>query len=180
MDRVKELRHEHKEFIRQKRQEARDAVHVMERSVEVKLAQERERNGTSPPFFASSFDFGFPLTQEKLPGLIILSAYYGLASSFTDRGIIISETVNHEEEEEEKEGEEKIIDVTIPVQALVQDGRVYIPGGKGKHNIIGFYVSFLLFQVDCEQGPKEGGEEAGKDEEKNHDAMLDADLWVFT
>lgn len=104
----------------------------------------------------------FPLTQEKLPGLIILSAYYGLASSFTERGIIISEKFKHEEEEEEKEGEEKIIDVTIPVQALVQDGRVYIPGGKGKHNIIGFYVSLLLFQVGCEQGPKEGEEEVGK------------------
>lgn len=113
-------------------------------------------------FFASSFDFRFPPTQEKLPGLIILSAYYGLASSFTERGIIISEKINHEEEEEEKEGEEKIIDVTIPVQSLVQDGRVYIPGGKGKHNIIGFYVSLLLFQVDCGQGPKEGGKEAGK------------------
>lgn len=48
---MKELRQEHKEFIRQKRQEARDAVHVMERSVEVKLAQERERNGTSLSFF---------------------------------------------------------------------------------------------------------------------------------
>lgn len=58
--------------------------------------------------------------------------------------------------------------MTIPVQALVQDGRVYIPGGKGKHNIIGFYVSFFIisFQGDCEQGPKEGGEEAGKREKK--------------
>lgn len=76
--------------------------------------------------------------------------------------------------------------MTIPVQALVQDGRVYIPGGKGKHNIIGFYVSFVIIslQGDCEQGPKEGEEEAGKREKKtrkkNHDAMLDADLWVFT
>lgn len=51
--------------------------------------------------------------------------------------------------------------MTIPVQSLVQDGRVYIPGGKGKHNVIGFYVSLLLFQVDCGQGPKEGGEEVG-------------------
>lgn len=48
---MKELRQEHKEFIRQKRQEAKDAVHVMERSVEAKLAQERDRNGMSPPLF---------------------------------------------------------------------------------------------------------------------------------
>ncbi|OXC69014.1 hypothetical protein AYX13_02303 [Cryptococcus neoformans] len=112
-DRVKDLREEHKEFIRQKRQEARDAVDVMERSVEAKLAQERDRNG-----------------------LIILSAHYGLASSFTDRGIIVSEKMD---QEGGGEGEKEVIDVTIPVQALVQDGRLYIPGGKGKHNIIGFY-----------------------------------------
>lgn len=48
---MKELREENKEFIRQKRQEARDAVDVMERSVEVKLAQERDRNGTFLFFF---------------------------------------------------------------------------------------------------------------------------------
>lgn len=61
--------------------------------------------------------------------------------------------------------------MTIPVQALVQDGRVYIPGGKGKHNIIGFYVSFVIIslQGDCEQGPKEGGEEAGERERKTEE-----------
>lgn len=56
-DRVKDLREEHKEFIRQKRQEARDAVDVMERSVEAKLAQERDRNGMSPSFFFFFFAF---------------------------------------------------------------------------------------------------------------------------
>lgn len=61
-DRVKDLREEHKEFIRQKRQEARDAVDVMERSVEAKLAQERDRNGMSPSFFFFFFCF-----QSLLP-----------------------------------------------------------------------------------------------------------------
>lgn len=55
------------------------------------------------------------------------------------------------------EGEEEVIDVTVPVQALVQDGRLYIPGGKGKHNIIGFYVSFFAFQRAVEQGQKKKG-----------------------
>lgn len=54
---MKDLREEHKEFIRQKRQEARDAVDVMERSVEAKLAQERDRNGMSPSFFFFFFFF---------------------------------------------------------------------------------------------------------------------------
>lgn len=76
--------------------------------------------------------------------------------------------------------------MTIPVQALVQDGRVYIPGGKGKHNIIGFYVSFLSFHFKeiVSKAQKRVGRRRGKGRrrrrKKNHDAMLDADLWVFT
>lgn len=62
-DRVKDLREEHKEFIRQKRQEARDAVDVMERSVEAKLAQERDRNGMSPSFFFFFFLLSVSLTS---------------------------------------------------------------------------------------------------------------------
>ncbi|KAK8854909.1 hypothetical protein IAR55_003648 [Kwoniella newhampshirensis] len=104
-ERVKELREENKEFIAQRKVEALDAIALMERSVAQKVVQERERNG-----------------------LIIISAHYGLASSFTPRGIKSSE----------KEDEE-CIDVTIPVQALVQDGKLYIPGGKGKFNLLGFW-----------------------------------------
>ncbi|WVN90172.1 uncharacterized protein L203_105408 [Cryptococcus depauperatus CBS 7841] len=106
-ERMKELREENQEFIKQKREDAKGAVEIMERSVEAKIIQERQHNG-----------------------LIIVSAYYGLASSFTPHGITGS---NLSEENEE------VIDVTVPVQALVQDSRLYIPGGKGKHNILGFY-----------------------------------------
>ncbi|WWC90847.1 uncharacterized protein L201_005784 [Kwoniella dendrophila CBS 6074] len=104
-ERITELREENKEFIVQKKGEALDAISLMERDVEKRIKAERERNG-----------------------LIIVSAHYGLSSSFTTRGIIQSE-----------KDEEEIIDVTIPVQALVQDGKLYIPGGKGKFNIIGFW-----------------------------------------
>ncbi|OCF76079.1 hypothetical protein I204_03377 [Kwoniella mangroviensis CBS 8886] len=68
-------------------------------------------------------------TERERNGLIIVSAHYGSSSSFTSRGI----------KQSEKEDEEEIIDVTIPVQALVQDSKLYIPGGKGKFNIIGFW-----------------------------------------
>lgn len=71
--------------------------------------------------------------------------------------------------------------MTIPVQALVQDGRVYIPGGKGKHNIIGFYVSFFVIslQGDCEQGPKEGGEEAGEKREEDGGKKIMMRCWML-
>lgn len=68
-DRVKDLREEHKEFIRQKRQEARDAVDVMERSVEAKLAQERDRNGTSPSFFFFAFSLSYLLSLLVSPSI---------------------------------------------------------------------------------------------------------------
>lgn len=67
-DRVKDLREEHKEFIRQKRQEARDAVDVMERSVEAKLAQERDRNGMSPSFFFA-FSLSYLLSLLVFPSI---------------------------------------------------------------------------------------------------------------
>lgn len=66
------------------------------------------------------------------------------------------------------EGEEEVIDVTVPVQALVQDGRLYIPGGKGKHNIIGFYVSFLRFRELSSRAKKKKGEK-GKKKRENYD-----------
>ncbi|WVQ82052.1 hypothetical protein IAT38_004180 [Cryptococcus sp. DSM 104549] len=106
-ERVRELREENKEFIAQKRVEAKEAMEVMERSVEKLVQYERARNG-----------------------LIILSAHYGLATSFTENGIIVSE---------KPEEEEEIIDVTVAIQALVQESKLYIPGGKGKFNILGFY-----------------------------------------
>lgn len=55
-----------------------------------------------------------------IPGLIIVSAHYGLASAFTEKGFRLAD------------GEEVVIDVTTPVQALVQDGHLVIPGGRGK------------------------------------------------
>lgn len=71
------------------------------------------------------------------------------------------------------EGEEEVIDVTIPVQALVQDGRLYIPGGKGKHNIIGFYVSFLRSKELASRAKKKRVKK-GRRREKTM-MMLDAD-----
>jgi DnaJ family protein C protein 11 len=64
-------------------------------------------------------------------GLIILEANYGLASAFTDKGI------QHPDEDEH--GGPMIIDVTVPLQVLVQDSRVTIPGGRGKYDLLGFY-----------------------------------------
>jgi hypothetical protein len=58
--------------------------------------------------------------SNAVSGLIILHADYGLETSFTDRGI------------KENEVEEDVIDVTIPIQALVSNSKLVIPGGRSK------------------------------------------------
>lgn len=70
-------------------------------------------------------------TERAKDGLIILQANYGLASAFTDRGIRYPD--------EDEHGGPMVIDVTVPLQVLVQDSRVTIPGGRGKFDLLGFY-----------------------------------------
>ena len=115
--RVRELRSEHLDYIAQKKSEAQGAIVVMERQTALKTAEERERKGASP---RAKLAHQKSMTIPPL-GLIILSADYGLASSFTDRG-----------KREQADDEEVVIDVTIPVQALVQDSRLYIPSRRSK------------------------------------------------
>lgn len=87
-------------------------------------------------------------TEREKGGLIIISAQYGLASAFTDRGVRLTRTVEKGTDEGEKmieeEEEEVVVDVTIPVQGLVADSKLYIPGSRGKHNLLGFWVSHLI------------------------------------
>ncbi|KAK4687510.1 hypothetical protein P7C73_g2607, partial [Tremellales sp. Uapishka_1] len=63
-------------------------------------------------------------SEREKNGLIIIAAHYGSASAFTERGMKESDMV---------------IDVTIPIQALVTDSRLLIPGGRAKYNLLGFW-----------------------------------------
>lgn len=69
--------------------------------------------------------------ERSRNGLIILHADYGIASAFTDRGI--------RRADEDEHGGPTVIDVTVPLQALVTDSRVTIPGGRSKCDLLGFY-----------------------------------------
>lgn len=145
------MRAEHAEQIEQKKREALDAMSLMEDQVARKIAAERASDGRL-------FICGL---QRKLisTGLIIVSAHYGLASAFTEKGFRLPD------------GDEVIIDVTVPVQALVQDGHLLIPGGRGKvrllpssdactdreqFNILGFWASTEVssrYQLTVLTGP---------------------------
>jgi hypothetical protein len=125
--RVRELRHEHADYIAQKKAEAHEAILLLERPTAQRAAAEREKDG-----------------------LIIISAHYGRATNFSERGIRLggggapgvnengtnsvqpSYSAEHGEEYQHPEEEEVVVDVTVPVQALVQDSRLYIPGGRAK------------------------------------------------
>lgn len=68
-------------------------------------------------------------SERERDGLVILSAQYGLASAFTPRGIRAAR----------EDGVDDVVDVTIPVQGLVQNSRLFIPAGRNKFNLLGFY-----------------------------------------
>jgi DnaJ family protein C protein 11 len=62
-------------------------------------------------------------------GLVILDAHYGRASAFTPRGM----------REETEDGAPVVIDVTVPLQALVASSKLFVPAGPAKYNLLGFY-----------------------------------------
>jgi len=70
-------------------------------------------------------------TERSKNGLIILQADYGLSSAFTDRGI--------RHPGEDANCGPMVVDVTIPIQSLVQDSKATIPGGRSKSDLLGFY-----------------------------------------
>lgn len=63
-------------------------------------------------------------SEREKNGLVILSAQYGPADAFTPRGI-------HDRDE--------VLDVTVPLQSLVQNSRLFIPAGPAKFNLLGFW-----------------------------------------
>jgi DnaJ family protein C protein 11 len=72
-------------------------------------------------------------TERRRNGLIILDAKYGRADAFTPRGY---------REATAEDGGPAVVDVTVALQMLVADSRLYIPAGRAKHGLNGFYVSY--------------------------------------
>lgn len=69
-------------------------------------------------------------TERAKNGLVILDAHYGRASAFTSTGW---------KDEVGEDGEPVVVDVTVPVQALVAGSKLYIPHGPAKYNLLGFW-----------------------------------------
>ncbi|KAI9496675.1 hypothetical protein BDB00DRAFT_808296 [Zychaea mexicana] len=63
--------------------------------------------------------------EKKQDGLVVIKAWYG--------------RLDDTELDEDSELPEEIIDVSVVIQALVNDSRVTVPGGHAKTNILGIY-----------------------------------------
>ncbi|CAO1630723.1 unnamed protein product [Sympodiomycopsis kandeliae] len=134
-NRLQELRRENWDFIRERRQAAKEGVRVLTSQARKKAAAER-----------------------STAGLIILDAHYGRADALPalspnedaeelDR-LAWARVANDEEQEAELDAEEGdsdfsslqlYCDVKIPLQALVNKSKLIIPGGRTKSNLLGFY-----------------------------------------
>lgn len=72
--------------------------------------------------------------ERACQGLVIISALYGSRDAFSEDG-------------DSFDYSEKITEVTVPVQALVQESHLFVPGDRSKSNLLGFYVSYLALMV---------------------------------
>ena len=68
-------------------------------------------------------------TEEKKKGLVIINATYGLVQDATEPLTILNSDVH----------DETSIDVTIPMQCMVEDSTLIIPPGESKSWLTGFY-----------------------------------------
>ena len=124
-----EIREQNAELIQSRRVDAQEAIELMKDSVARKVESELSRDG-----------------------IIIISALYGkLPPSLSARILSlqgmknmtdninrhISSIINSELNLPQHES--SFIDVTIPVQSLVQNGQLHISGGHSKSNMIGFW-----------------------------------------
>ncbi|KDE04263.1 hypothetical protein MVLG_05291 [Microbotryum lychnidis-dioicae p1A1 Lamole] len=132
---IKELRKEHGEYIVEKRHEAEEAIALLVEHIRKKIEQE-----------------------EKVQGLVIEEAWYGVLTTLPDplptprtasspQPIPTPSSTNEKFPSEiEIAINQRYQDVTIPLQALVNQSQLVIPAGRSKAHLLGFY--------DCAYGEK--------------------------
>ncbi|KAI8804954.1 hypothetical protein BJ742DRAFT_856333 [Cladochytrium replicatum] len=114
---LREVREQNAAILQQRKNEAEDAVRLMRESVARKFEAEESRNG-----------------------LVIVEAIYGkIPPTRRNRASEYSFLPSFVLSGEENTSGESWIDVTIPVQALVNQSQLHISGGHSKAYIIGFY-----------------------------------------
>jgi len=105
---------------RRQKKKAEKLVTLRERHAE-HIANRKREAEEAIRLLLPSVERKIEMEREK-DGLVILEAWYGNISSLNEEVLL-----------------NDVIDVRIPVQALVHDSQLTIPGGYSKSNIMGFY-----------------------------------------
>lgn len=120
---LKDLRHHHAEYLEKRQKDAQEAIRLMEDAIKRRRQQE-----------------------EAIDGLVIVYAYYGSVNAIEASKVEQDDGEKHTQMNGNTDAytpngdlSDEIADVTIPVQGLVTESQLNIPGGYSKHNILGFY-----------------------------------------
>ncbi|KAJ1982046.1 hypothetical protein H4R34_001853 [Dimargaris verticillata] len=154
MAKINYLREEYHETLAAKRQEAEDAVAMLQSLAEKRRAHEekcdglvvleawygsfspaaKNANGPSDPFAVTTQSGTgetvtgiFPLALRQVLARIPLPFFTQPNPETTNDTLVVDPS------------QPKLIDVTIPLQAMVTESKLVIPGGKSKADLIGFY-----------------------------------------
>ncbi|KAK7967519.1 uncharacterized protein PG986_001796 [Apiospora aurea] len=104
--------------VQQRQTEADEVTFLLADNVQAKQAAERGTNG----------------------GLVILSAKYGVkAEAAPEEKSSRRHSSRHSSHSSNAWGSEEVADTTVAVAALVSDGRLHIPAGLEKSNLLGFW-----------------------------------------
>ncbi|KAI8902351.1 hypothetical protein BC833DRAFT_573954 [Globomyces pollinis-pini] len=127
---LEELRKENSVTLEQRRQEAESAVALLADTIARKLEAEESREGL---VIISALYGKLPPSSLESVRVLTPQGIHELAQSIKAQFKFLKTSslpVSHQQD---------YIDVTIPVQALVTNGQLHIPGGFAKSNLIGFY-----------------------------------------
>ncbi|KAJ1981605.1 hypothetical protein H4R35_000649 [Dimargaris xerosporica] len=154
MAKINYLREEYHETLAAKRQEAEDAVAMLQSLAEKRRAHEekcdglvileawygsftpavKDSQGSSDPFAVSApgssddtITRAFPLALRQALALIPLPFLTQPSLETASDSLVVDPL------------QPKLIDVTIPLQTMVTESKLVIPGGKSKADLIGFY-----------------------------------------
>ncbi|KAJ3000641.1 hypothetical protein HDV02_004326 [Globomyces sp. JEL0801] len=130
LKKLEELRKENSVTLEQRRQEAESAVALLADTIARKLEAEESREGL---VIISALYGKLPPSSLESVRVLTPQGIHELAQSIKAQFKFLKTSslpVSHQQD---------YIDVTIPVQALVTNGQLHIPGGFAKSNLIGFY-----------------------------------------
>ncbi|KAJ3042827.1 hypothetical protein HK097_001901 [Rhizophlyctis rosea] len=130
-EKLAHIREENAEALAQRKREAEEAIRLMRDSLTRKIESEK-RNGL---IIEEALYGKLPASKFQKPSAFSVDSFRTLFESSPS----LSNLPDAPPGPDGPEGEKQYADVTLAVQALVNNGQMRISGGHSKANIIGFY-----------------------------------------